>query len=51
MYVSSNTPKYVCMTKACRNKVPQVDLERVFQEQLKRFLFSPEEVARGPPRR
>jgi site-specific DNA recombinase len=44
MYVPSNTPKYVC--NRCRNKIPIVDLDGIFHEQLKSFVFSPEEVAR-----
>lgn len=43
MYVLTKTTKYGC--QECRNKIPVQDLEAVFAEQLKGFVFSPEEVA------
>jgi site-specific DNA recombinase len=43
MYVPSDSPKYIC--RACKNKIPTDDLEAIFHEELRRFFFSPEEIA------
>ena len=44
MYVPSNMPKYVC--GKCRNKIGVEDLEAIFQEQLKSFFVSPDEITK-----
>jgi hypothetical protein len=42
MYVPSNNPKYICYK--CHNKISTGDLDEVFQEQLKAFFFSSNEL-------
>jgi site-specific DNA recombinase len=44
MYARRRSPKYVC--RGCRNKIGIEDLETIFAGELKRFVFSPAEVAR-----
>ncbi len=43
MYVRSNSPKYVC--RACHNKIPIVDLDAIFHEELKAFFGNHERIA------
>jgi site-specific DNA recombinase len=43
MYVPSNTPKYVC--QECRNKIPVVDLEGIFHDELKAYFTNPQAIA------
>jgi site-specific DNA recombinase len=43
MYVYVNSPKYICT--GCKNKIPIVDLEGIYYEQLKHFFLAPEEIA------
>ncbi len=43
MYVPSDSPKYTC--QKCRNKIPVKDLDTIFEEQIKGFFFSSDEVS------
>ncbi len=42
MYVRSGTPKYVCRT--CANKIPIVDLDGIFHEELKGFFANHDRI-------
>ncbi|KAB2880920.1 recombinase family protein [bacterium] len=42
MYIPSDSSKYTCVK--CRNKIGSSDMETIFQEQLKSFLFSKEDI-------
>ena len=42
MYVRSDSPKYVC--RHCQNKIPIVDLEGIFHDELEAFFATPERI-------
>jgi site-specific DNA recombinase len=42
MYVFARSPKYVC--PKCRNKIPIVDIEAIFKEELEDFFISKDKV-------
>jgi site-specific DNA recombinase len=44
MYVKANSPKYVCAK--CHTKIPIVDLEAIFHDELKAFFAAPESIAK-----
>ena len=43
MYVKANSPKYVC--EKCRTKIPIVDLEGIFHDELHAYFAVPERIA------
>ena len=44
MYVRAGSPKYVC--RKCCNKIPIVDLEAIFHQEMKAFFAQPKRIAR-----
>lgn len=42
MYVQAGSPKYIC--RKCHNKIPIVDLEHIFHQELKAFFAKPERI-------
>ena len=44
MYVKANSPKYIC--KKCLNKIPIIDLEAIFHDELKAYFAAPESIAK-----
>lgn len=44
MYVRSGTPKYLC--RKCNNKIPIVDIEGIFHDELKVFFTDPTKIVR-----
>lgn len=42
MYVKANSPKYIC--QKCKNKIPIVDLEAIFHEELEQYFAAPERI-------
>jgi site-specific DNA recombinase len=42
MYARTDSPKYLC--RACNNKIPIADLEKVFHQQVKAFFAKPERM-------
>ena len=44
MYVRAGSPKYVC--RKCCNKIPIVDLEAIFHQEMKNFFAQPKRIAK-----
>jgi site-specific DNA recombinase len=44
MYVKANSPKYVC--PKCHNKIPVIDLEGIFHDEIEAYFAAPERIAK-----